>query len=210
MSETVELLVASLIDSGDHEFMIYHPEVHQYTSDNAVDSTLVQLVDNHVKGYGKDPSRSVFEAEWGQKLPVATEPAKFYLDRLRPIHVRKALQAAAAEAQVHLKSDPEKALAIISAQARALEWAGSAFSLVDFRQAQDRILQHLTDKWASGNFFSIGWKTFDDMSGGLAPGDFITLSAGTGVGKTYLLLSRAFHFWENVKVPVLFVETPGM
>ncbi len=45
--------------------------------------------------------------------------------------------------------------------------------MVDFRQAQDRILQHLTDKWASGNFFSIGWETFDDMSGGLAPGDFI-------------------------------------
>jgi hypothetical protein len=100
VSEIVELLIAALVDSGDHEFLIHHPELPKYGSDNAVDSSLVGLCENHLKKYGKVPSRATLEAEWGQKLPKPTEPAKFYLDKLRPIHVKKALQAATVVAQV--------------------------------------------------------------------------------------------------------------
>jgi replicative DNA helicase len=210
LSETVELLVAALVDAGDHEFLIYHPEAVAYASDNAVDQSLVHMVAEHLKVYGKIPARATIEATWGQKLPVAKEPAQFYLDQLGPLHIRKSLQSAAVEAQQHLKTDPEKALGIIYDAASQLRFGYSGFSLIDFRDAKERILKNMSDATFGVGLLPLGWKTFDEMSGGLLKGDFITIAAGTGMGKTFLMLSRAFHFWEVNKVPVLFVSMEMM
>ena len=205
LSENVEHLVAALIDAADQDFLMQHPETFAYGSHSTVDSNLLEMVDQHLKTYGKMPDRKTV-AEWGYVLPKASETAKFYLDRLRPIHLRKTLQAASIEAAGCIKENPEKAFAIIAAAIDQLRTTRTGFSMVDFRTAQERILKHLSSKWSNENYIGLGWDTFDDMSGGLMPGDFITLSAPTGIGKTYLLLSRAFYLWKVMKVPVLFVS----
>ncbi len=206
MSEHIENLVASLVDAGDQDFLNLHPELFAYGSHNAVDSSLLEMLDGHLKSYGKLPARSTLEHTWGRKLPTAPETAKYYLGLLRPVHLRKTLQGASIEAGACIKDDPEKAFAIMAGAVDKLRLTKNGFSLVDFRTAQDKILQHLKAKWDQQNYVPLGWPKYDEMSGGLMPGDFITFSAGTGLGKTYLLLSRAFYLWKVVKIPVLFVS----
>jgi replicative DNA helicase len=204
MSE-FQKLVAAVAASGDVKFLIDHPELAEYAKLSTFDSTLYNIVDNHVSKYGKVPAKDVVVEEWGEALPEATEPPLYYLGRLRTSHIQKMLSTAASEAQSHMKNNPEQSLAIMRKAVMDLDANQQAASTMDFRDSGERVMKWLSSKW-SGNYISMGYPSFDKNSGGLMPGDFISLSGFTGAGKTMVLLTRAFHFWETHHRPVLFIS----
>lgn len=207
MSQPVENLVAAIVDAGDAQFIVDHPEVAAYIATNQFDLILYDQLNSHLDKYGKVPARDVLEEEWGQPLPKPSEPALFYLDQLRPLHVRKILQAASAEAAIKINSDPEGALDIFDKAIQELRMQRQASAMIDLRYAKDMIEKHLISKWSGTGLLSMGWPTYDKYSGGLMNGDLVSILGSTGIGKTTLLLSRAFHFWEVHKQPVMFVSS---
>src|SRR5262249_55586560 len=82
----------------------------------------------------------------------------------------------------------------------------SGAAMVDFGKSGPRLMKHLASKWSGQNRIDMGYPSFDRNSGGLMPGDFISVIGSTGSGKTQLLLSRAMYFWETLKLPVVFIS----
>jgi replicative DNA helicase len=130
----------------------------------------------------------------------------YYLGLLETAHIQKTLSTAASVAQGHMKADPKQSLAIMEDAVHALRANQQTASVMDFRKAGPRVMKHLTSKWSGKNYISLGWPSFDDNSGGLMAGDFFSIAGFTGAGKTWILLSRAFHIWQNHKLPVVFIS----
>lgn len=205
MSELAEQFAASLVDGGEAKFLVMHPEIEGYLSHSQTEASLYAILDSHLKKYGKLPSRGTVEEEWGHKLPKVAEPPAFYMDRLRPMHVRRMLQKASVEAQPLMLKDPEKSLSIMEHAVHKLRMEVQGLSMVDLRDSKDFLMKHLASKW-QGGFYKMGWPSYDKVSGGLQAGDFIVFVGPTGLGKTMLLLSRAYHLWSTFGLRVLFVS----
>lgn len=206
MSELAEQFIAALVDAGDPKFLISHPEIGAYLGHSQTDASLYALVDEHLRKYGKLPDRSTLEVAWGTKLPSIKEPPKFYMDQLRPMHVRRTLQSATVEAQPLMLKDPEKGLAILEAAVYRLRTETQGLSMLDLRDAKDFMAKHLSSKWSGDGFYSMGWPSYDKVSGGLQGGDLIVFVGKTGLGKTMAMLSRAYHLWHTLGRKILFVS----
>jgi replicative DNA helicase len=205
LSEAFEKLVSALAESGRVEFLIEHPELRDYVRQSPVDASLFALVDNHVLRYGKIPARETIEDQWGQPLPKTTGPAEFYLPQLKAAYVRDTLQAALNDAQKYMKTNPERSRKIIDEAVTILSTPPEVPAIVDYRESLPRIMKHLASKLKGGGI-SLGWPSYDETSGGLMPGDFVSLVGFSGFGKTQMLLSRALYFWEVLNLPVLFIS----
>lgn len=206
MSDLAEMFIASVVDGGESKFLIMHPEIEAYLGHSTSDASLFSVVDEHLKKFGKLPARSTIEEAWGTKLPKPVENAAFYLDKLRPMHVRRMLQKATMEAQPMMKDNPEKGLEIIERTVYLLRTQSQGLHMVDLRESKSFLLKHLSSKWSGDGFHPIGWSTYDKLSGGLQAGDLVVFVGKTGLGKTMMMLSRAYHLWQALGLRVLFVS----
>jgi replicative DNA helicase len=78
----------------------------------------------------------------------------------------------------------------------------------DFRDAYDLIMPDYSSKYSDsgGSGLHLGWPTFDEMSGGLIDGDFVSEVGRPGVGKTWKMLYAAHHGWKVQQACQLFVS----
>lgn len=205
MSDVAQKMISAIAEHGDIKFLMAHPELADYLADSQLDAVLFGLLDQHVNKFGKVPALATLEEQWGEKIQSGPEPASFYLDAIRKNHVRKTLIKANLDAQAVINQDPEEALARLEKACLTLRRQRQGLASVDLRESLDMVLKHLTQKLV-GSKLTFGWETLDSMSGGMLPGDFDVLVGRRGLGKTFALLSRAFHFWENLGKKVVFLS----
>lgn len=201
--------MAALIASKDVTQLYAAPDMPDLMSDDAYDQKLWQVIDKHVLAHGKLPSPGTMTELWTDELPKVEEPVSYYLDQMRPNHVRKRMQVAVTEANKFMGDDPMKALEIIEASVVKLTSIGGP-AVLDLRKSHDLLMKHLKTKWSGAASFHLGWPGFDDNSGGMMAGDLITLVGKSGLGKTWMILSRALHVWKTHKVPVVFITMEVM
>jgi replicative DNA helicase len=209
LSKQGKLLMAALIASKDVTQLYAAPDLPDLMSDDPYDQKLWSVIDKHVLAYGKLPTPKTLSELWTDELPVPEEPMGYYLDQLRPAHVRKRMQVAVAEANKVIADDPMAALSILEQSVVKLTAIGGP-QVLDLRKSHDLLMKHLKTKWSGAASYHLGWPGFDDTSGGMMGGDFITMVGKSGLGKTWMILSRALHVWKHHKVPVVFITMEVM
>ena len=213
MLSSAQRYLAAVIAEGRVETLLKHgPVAHLFAGH---EERLWQYFDRHVKTYGTLPDFALVKADTGFDLAAQTQPAAFYLDRARDNHLHKSLLALLAE--VHAKhlvpgpngtADPRAALALLGEAAMALSVQNSGAQVLDYRRAQDPIMQAFKAKMMDAGTMGLqlGWPTLDAMTGGLGPGDLIGLAGRPAAGKTWFMLWMALHAWAAQGKAPLFVS----
>lgn len=212
MLSSAQRYLASVIAEGKVETLLKHgPVAHLFAGE---EERLWAYFDRHVKTYGTLPDFALVKADTGFDLAAQTQPAAFYLDRARDNHLQQSLLALLAE--VHAKylggangtANPREALSRLGNAVMALSVQNSGALVLDYRRAQDLIMQAFKAKMMDAGTMGLqlGWPTLDAMTGGLGVGDMIGLAGRPAAGKTWFMLWMALHAWSaQGKVP-LFVS----
>lgn len=212
MLSSAQRYLAAVIAEGTVETLLKHgPVAHLFAGE---EERLWTYFDRHVKTYGTLPDFALVKADTGFDLAAQTQPAAFYLDRARDNHLQQSLLALLAE--VHQKylgsmngnANPREALSRLGNAVMALSVQNSGALVLDYRRAQDLIMQAFKAKMMDAGTMGLqlGWPTLDAMTGGLGTGDMIGLAGRPAAGKTWFMLWMALHAWAaQGKVP-LFVS----
>jgi len=149
---------------GDHLF--YGSEVPLY-----------QCIKNHIKKHGKVPSVTTIEEALGDVLEDTDEPAKFYLEEVNKRYLHTELKAMVMQASEHLKGeDPDKAFTLMLGKIADLHQVSMGKNIIDFRDIADIVLGEMSKQQHGDEpFIKFGWPSLDNMSGGMRPGDFVSI-----------------------------------
>ncbi len=206
MLSSAQRYVASVIQSGKIEAMLKHgPVKHLFKGE---EEKLWQYFDNHVKKYGVLPDFALVKADTGFDLAAQLQPAEFYLDKARSNHTQVELIRLMEE--LHKKylsgqdANPAEGLNMLGNAVMALSVQNMGSLVLDYRDAQDLILQAFKAKLMNSNVgLHLGWPTLDAMTGGLVAGDMISIAGRPASGKTWFVLWMALYAWlVQGKVPL--------
>lgn len=201
--EGVRLLMG-LVDSGPKgftKFLDYQFKEDMFRGD---EKDLYVYVRDHLSTYGKLPDRKTIK-KWAKKksipLPVPeeiVEPPEFYYDRLETRNLKLNLLKAMKESEQHRQEDPDTALDVLATEVVKLVHHKQRTKLVNIATDGLDIVEREYAKAVSGVETSLkfGWKTLDDMSGGLRGGDLVSIIGRPGMGKTYMALHGMINAWH--------------
>ena len=178
-----------------------------------VEQSLFDFVEAHIKEHGAVPHRQTILTELGIELPQTVEPPSYYVKYVDEAYRHKAMKVSVMGVKDCLNSkDVKGAEEKIKDCAAMLSQHNHRAQVVDFgSKAADTIEKHIAQSelnQALGNQLGImsGWKYLDDMSGGLVPGDLLTVIGRPQKGKTFLGLKMARHAWWRQHRDVMFVS----
>lgn len=92
---------------------------------------------------------------------------------------------------------------------RLLTSARTGKGLIDARQLVNDFTDDLDARTAGAKGLQIGLPDFDDLTGGLEPGDLVVIPARPGIGKTALLVSVASTVSKDTGTAVFSAEMPS-
>lgn len=162
-------------------------------------------VRDHVHRHGTVPAPETCRA-MGISLVEAPEPPSYYRDELVKRHVRLGLTQAVKDVNESLRGDPLGALSRFRDEVLTLGHTAEGRKVLDLRRAADIVVPRFVARMqgASGGL-QTGWPTLDDMTGGIAGGELVSIVGRPKQGKTQLLLWIAMHVHAQ-GLPVLFVS----
>jgi replicative DNA helicase len=185
---------------GNCEYLFEHtlPELKLYS-----------FLDDHIKKYGKVPSREAFEGDTGYKLPVVDDTPEYFKDKVFDRHIHRAMILSSQQAEQALKTkNVKQAFEFLKKMVHGIGFQKIQPYISDFKSAHSEIMKSMAAKISGDdNSLEFGWATLDKMSAGLRCGDLVSFTGRPGQGKTFLLLFTAMHIWKQQKQPVLFVTT---
>jgi len=98
--------------------------------------------------------------------------------------------------------DPQSALDVLLKATARMFQKKSQKSMFDFRQAEEIIFNAYLQQKTGVAAIPYGWKTLDEMSGGMRDGDLVTFVGRPSAGKTFQLLYTAHNAWKTGSVPL--------
>lgn len=207
MLSSAQRYVAAVIQQGKVEAMLKHgPVSHLFKGE---EEKLWNYFDSHIKKYGTLPDFDLVKADTGFDLAAQLQPPEFYLDRARDNHVQQTLMATMSEVhEKYLKgagAKPSDGLTALGNAVMSLAVQNMGQLVLDYRKAQDLIMQAYKAKLMDGGSMGLqlGWPTLDQMTGGLALGDLISIAGRPAAGKTWFVLWMALWAWRTQgKVPL--------
>lgn len=176
-----------------------------------VETKYYDFVDDFVRKHGKLPDIETFEKHTGVDLNLSNEPPTYYHDLLLDRHIELELKSAVKLANEKLglsDKKPREALQLIADAVAALHIQQHQAQITDFRNAYDIIMPDFIAKVTQGDEIGVrlGWPTLDQMSGGLYPGDIMSIVGRPALGKAQpltakvLLASGEFVRMADIKV----------
>lgn len=167
-------------------------------------------IDHHVRQYGKLPQVQTLTSNFPDLVNFqAPEPAKYYLDHLQARRYYEVINEANMQSQGMLK-------------ANSGDWVGAmsllnvAVNYITTHQYRHRIMNlakegpqmvlkayHNIDGVTNSGVF--GWNHLDASTGGMLPGDVVTIIGRPAAGKTWLVMYMALANWLKGK-KILFVS----
>lgn len=182
--------VMDLIGYGQIDHLFRGNEVEPY-----------KYVTGHAQKFGALPSVDTVETH-ADVLKTSKEPHAYYMELLQRRHIDIRLRDAIQRSYNCLKvdNDPETALKVMSEEVMTLVRQQTQNEVVDLRQAYHVVIPNYASQLSQSDNYALrlGWKTFDDKTGGIMRGDMLSLIARTGQGKTWQLLYNALFQWLDV------------
>lgn len=183
--------VSSLLEYGKIDHLFKANEIAAY-----------QFVREFVKEYSTLPTEETIEAHTGDTLVQHSEPAAYYADLMQLRHIELEMKKgmkAAGDLFLPENKDVMSALQVLTETIMGLAAQKSSKQIVDFRDAYDVLIPDYASKWTHEEHkgLMMGWPTLDKMTGGLVPGDVISMVGRPAAGKTWQLLYAAHHGWAK-------------
>jgi replicative DNA helicase len=194
-----KLFVAALLAEGSPTDLIKHGPLEHLFKAHELD--VYQFVKNFVGQYHTMPKPETVLAHTGEELPEPKEPLSYYLDLLKLRYIELELKSAMKQAADKLGTDdkdPEAALKIIADAVMGLMIQKHRQLVVDFRDAYDLVVGEYLQQWTKDDDagINLGWPTLDNNTGGLMPGDMVSLVGRPEKGKTMQMLYAARTPWQ--------------
>ena len=209
-------LVAALAASGDIANFVKLANIGDMLT--PIELPAYTFILGFVKNYNKVPDAATIEAHTQVELPPPpAEPAAYYHDLVQrrwfERELKREMKAAADFLGVQGK-DAMAALSILRSCVGRLVTRQEANQVTDFRGAYDIVVKDYVSKYNGEDCAGVkmGWPTFDEMTGGLAPGNMVSLVGKIARGKTWQLLYACLHGWREQGLCQMFVsmEMPAL
>lgn len=181
----------------------------------AMEVPVFEWVQQHVKKHHALPHLDTLHAHFPelQALDVP-EPSSYYVQLLENRYFYDRINKANVESQAVLKDHAdahEKALEMMRQCIREITAQKYRLRILDVvKEAPSILIQQYYTANTQENTAVFGWPYMDAQSGGMYPGDVISLVGRPALGKTWLTLWMAIQNWVGRKVNVLFVSMEMM
>ena len=200
--------VAALMAAGKPADLIKYGDLTEQFTQTEVE--LYAFVREFAKQYGKLPDAMTIKAHTGEELAEFEEPPEYYRDLMLLRHIERVLKQRMKQAADLLGvtgKDAEQALQVLMQAVQELAIAKAGRQVTALQEAYDLIMPDYAAKWSSqeGGLL-LGWPSFDEMTGGLYPGDMVSLVGKIARGKSWMLLYGAYHGWWQHGACQLFVS----
>jgi replicative DNA helicase len=173
-----------------------------------VEQEVFEFVRSHVAKHHALPQIATLEGHFPETKEVEVpEPASYYVEKLENMFYHSTLTQAAIDCSTILKEDQD-------AHEKAKLALVSAVELITLQQYRQKIMDVSKDLRAMildayhhplDAVSEFGWPYMDVTSGGVVPGDVVSLVGRPAQGKTFQMLYCAMHNWK-AKRNVLFVS----
>lgn len=207
MSDLADEFISALIQSGDTGQYLKLGDVQAVFEHTKSDQEIIKKFGDFLQRYGKIPEKETFEEILQRELPEAKETPDWYFDKLMDRHVHKAMLKATQIASDHLREkDYKKAFAEFQRMVESVSLQKMSPQIYDFRYSHDMMAHELRQKLSPEYGIELGWETLDGMTGGVRPGDLLSIVGRPSAGKSMMLLYNAMHAWEKQKKTPLFIS----
>lgn len=204
-SFATRFLAAALAKGNLAEYLKFGKMEHVFALDPGAADTF-QFVKHYIEKEGALPPAHLVEAETQTALPVEDVGLNWLYEKAFDTYVQRSLKIAVKEAN-ELFDQPLEALSALSKALDAVRLAQLGPKIVDFKNAYSDSYPQMVQKWAMmDSVAKFGWHYMDHQSGGIWPGDLISLVGRPGLGKTWLMLWVALNVWKITGQPVVFVS----
>jgi replicative DNA helicase len=166
----------------------------------ASEEDVYKFVKGYTKEYGELPYHDTILAHTGETLVEHKGPPAYYYDLMVERHIETSLKKAGKAMIEKLgDKDPSAALTIMRDAVVGLLSHKNGKDMLDFREAYPLLWGDYVSKWngQDDTGLRLGWPYLDEMSGGLRPGDLISIVGRPAQGKTFQMLYAALHGWNN-------------
>ena len=198
-------LIAAAVKTGDPKNLLSNLVNPDFF--NPYEKNIYEFIKEHCLKHGVFPHKETL-VENSITLPPVNEPVSYYSDRVYDRYVKTEMIDTIKSAQDLLHEKPSDAVKMMVQKMNKVIMSKPDFGMVDLFNTDDELMEQYWNKRNgiedSGMLF--GWPSLDEMSSGILPGDFITVSGRPSSGKTFLNLYIALKVWMEHKVPVLFVS----
>jgi replicative DNA helicase len=196
--------------------IVQHPKSYKHVMSRKVEPTMFgderqqrvfEFIAKHYGDYKKVPGVALL----GKKFPKARvsltvdEPIAFYLDNFMRQHLRSHGSEMLIEAAQNLADDPFKVFEDLREAASAMLGRNTATEDIDYvLDWKSRLRSY--NRRERGEMLGIPtpFETWNNMTFGYNPQDFIIITARPGVGKTFFMLHCALHAAYKQHKKVLF------
>ena len=173
----------------------------------ATEAKLWQFIEEHVGKYGKLPTVETVEEAFST-LPKTPEPPEFYLNQVEERYFHKRILTSLTDATALMKKQQVSATrGMLSDLMTDLRSTEQRMEMVNFGQDAFAMVKgaYVAKLKDVDTVIDMGWETFDQMNGGLMPGDVVSIVGRPAMGKTWFLLWTGMHAWRKRKRRVLVV-----
>lgn len=137
------------------------------------------------------------------KMYPVPEPASFYMEKLENRLYHEVINKANIESQSILKANQDhhaEAAQVMSTALAYLKQQQYRMRIVDLaKEGPSMVIQAYHDVMMMENVGQFGWGTMDKSSGGIMPGDVVSIIGRPAAGKTWLICYGAMHNWRKGK-----------
>jgi replicative DNA helicase len=166
---------------------------------------------SHVKKFGAMPAVATVEKWLGGSLDEPPEVPAYYEEELRRRYVHRSLVKGITDAREYLDGsglDPDKALEVLTETVTLMTRQQYGLRMVDFRDSLEMVTREYKKKLTEGDEYGImmGWPALDKMSGGILPGDLVSIVGRPAMGKTFKMLYSMHHAWWHQKKSAMFLS----
>lgn len=168
----------------------------------ASEEDVYKFVKGYTKEYGELPYPETILAHTGETLVEHKGAPGYYYDLMVERHIELTLKKAGKAMIEKLNGDAKDAPAALTIMRDAVVGLLAhkhGKDLLDFRAAYPLLWGDYVSKWngQDDTGLRLGWPYLDEMSGGLRPGDLISIVGRPAQGKTFQMLYAALHGWNN-------------
>lgn len=202
-----KLLLSRVSKTNDIGLFASNPDLITYLLPGEIEAFV--FMQDFLKKHGAVPKAETVKLHTGVSLVECEEPVDYYLSLVKTRYVKSEVVGImqVAHAQMQEGKPPEEVLAEVVSRGMGLKLNTVENKVFDYRKAATLLHQQAKEAFYLGHTGGLmtGWKTYDDMAGGLMPGDMMSIVGRPASGKSWLLIWMAFLSWLKGN-PVLLVS----
>lgn len=158
-----------------------------------------EFVERHARQHGQLPTLEAL-TDNGFALPLIrdNEPADYYLQRMADRYVvlqsRDILQPLQ---QALMANNAGQIIELVTNLAATLRTTVTGGSVISLAEVVDQVVEKYNEARTRPGIqgHTLGYDWLDEMTGGIQPGDVVSMAARTGMGKSYFLNHMAMANW---------------